>query len=222
MFSQRSIRRFKPDQLPIGDIVSSSSSQQGAQRRLVVICQSHKAADLPSPTTSSLVRRIQPASAARLGRPGSQGARPVDDLKRMLERLPGSRVGTRDRGVLLLGFAGAFRGSKLVALDVADLEFSSAGLAITLRNQDGPRGPLWRIGIPYGSSENNCSVRSLQALLESARITQGAVFRSLDKFQWVQPKQAVRHGRGTHCQATGRGGRTRSVAVCWSFAESSH
>jgi hypothetical protein len=33
----------------------------------------------------------------------------VADLKRMLDRLPGTRVGLRDRDVLLLGFAGAFR-----------------------------------------------------------------------------------------------------------------
>src|SRR5207253_9365040 len=46
-----------------------------------------------------------------------------------------------------------------------------------------------RIGIPYGSSEKTCPVRALQTWLESARIVDGAVFRSLDKFQRVQPKR---------------------------------
>jgi hypothetical protein len=32
----------------------------------------------------------------------------------------------RDRALLLLGFAGAFRRSELVGLDVADLEFARA------------------------------------------------------------------------------------------------
>jgi integrase len=49
--------------------------------------------------------------------------------------------------------------------------------------------PGRRIGIPYGSAEKNCPVRSLHAWLESSRIAQGAVFRSLDKFQRVQPKR---------------------------------
>jgi integrase len=34
--------------------------------------------------------------------------------------------------LLLLGFAGAFRRSELVSLDVADLEFTRAGLIVTL------------------------------------------------------------------------------------------
>jgi site-specific recombinase XerD len=57
----------------------------------------------------------------------------VAELKRMLGKLPNTRVGLRDRALLLLGFAGAFRRAELVALDVADLEFSSAGLAVTLK-----------------------------------------------------------------------------------------
>ena len=96
----------------------------------------------------------------------------------------------RDRALLLLGFAGAFRRSELVALDVADLDFSSAGLAITLRrSKTDQEGPSRRVGIPYGSSAATCPVRSLQAWLETARITGGAVFRSLDSFQRLQPKR---------------------------------
>jgi len=114
----------------------------------------------------------------------------VDDLKRMLDQLPATRVGLRDRALLLLGFAGAFRRSELVALDVADLEFSSAGLAVTLRkSKTDQEGRSRRIGIPYGSSEQSCPVRSLQAWLQTARIVDGPVFRSLDTFQRVQPKR---------------------------------
>src|SRR6185312_2445053 len=43
-----------------------------------------------------------------------------------------------------------------------------------------------RIGIPFGSSEATCPVRSLQAWLETARISDGPVFRALDRFQRVQ------------------------------------
>jgi hypothetical protein len=68
-----------------------------------------------------------------------------------------TRVGLRDRALLLLGFAGAFRRSELVALDVADLEFSSAGLAVTLKkSKTDQEGRSRRIGIPYGSSDKTC------------------------------------------------------------------
>jgi integrase len=160
-------------------------------RRLVVISQAHKAADLPSPTTSSLVRRTHAGIRRSIGTAQTAKAPAVAaDLKRMLAKLPATRVGLRDRALLLLGFAGAFRRSELVALDVADLEFSSAGLAVTLRkSKTDQEGYSRRIGIPYGSSDKTCPVRSLQAWLESAGINEGPVFRSLDKFQRVKPRR---------------------------------
>jgi len=160
-------------------------------RRLVVISQAHKAADLPSPTGSSLVRRVHAGIRRTLGT-AQQGKAPavVGDLKLMLEQLPNTRVGLRDRALLLLGFAGAFRRSELVGLDVADLEFARAGLIVTLRkSKTDQEGRSRRLGIPFGSSEATCPVRSLQAWLETARITEGSVFRSLDRFQRVQPQR---------------------------------
>ena len=157
-------------------------------RRLVVISQAHKAADLPSPTSSSLVRRTHAGIRRTLGT-AQLGKAPavVDDLKRMLEPLPATRVGLRDRALLLLGFAGAFRRSELVSLDVADLEFTRAGLIVTLRrSKTDQEGKSRRLGIPFGSSEATCPVRSLQAWLEVARISDGPVFRSLDRFGRVQ------------------------------------
>jgi integrase len=157
-------------------------------RRLVVISQAHKAADLPSPTTSSLVSRTHAGIRRSLGT-AQNGKAPavVDDLKRMLELIPSTRVGLRDRALLLIGFAGAFRRSELVSLDVADLEFTRAGLIVTLRkSKTDQEGRSRRLGIPYGSSEQTCPVRSLQAWLETARIVDGPVFRALDRFQRVQ------------------------------------
>ncbi len=124
-------------------------------RRLVVISQAHKGADLPSPTTSSLVHRVHAGVRRTIGT-AQVGKAPalVADLKKMLDRLPGTRVGLRDRALLLLGFAGAFRRAELVSLDVADLEFSSAGLIVTLRkSKTDQEGKSRRLGIPYGSSE---------------------------------------------------------------------
>jgi site-specific recombinase XerD len=43
----------------------------------------------------------------------------------------GSLTALRDRALLLLGFAGAFRRSELVALDVADIEEVPEGLRVT-------------------------------------------------------------------------------------------
>ncbi len=172
----------------------SSMADRGAKaatiaRRLVVISQAHKGADLPSPTTASLVHRVHAGVRRTIGtaQPGKAPAL-VADLKRMLEKLPATRVGFRDRAVLLLGFAGAFRRAELVSLDIADLEFSGAGLIVTLRvSKTDQEKSGRRIGIPFGTAENTCPVRALQAWLESARISDGAIFRPMDRFHRVQP-----------------------------------
>ncbi len=67
----------------------------------------------------------------------------------MLAQLPDSLLGTRDRPLLLLGFAGAFRRSELVGLDVAAggtedghgyVEFTRDGLVVTLTRTRRGRG----------------------------------------------------------------------------------
>src|ERR1700674_5246641 len=157
-------------------------------RRLVVISQAHKGADLPSATSSSLVRRVHAGIRRTIGT-AQVGKAPalVADLKKMLDKLPGTRVGLRDRALLLVGFAGAFRRAELVSLDLGDVEFSSAGLIVTLRrSKTDQEGKSRRLGIPFGSSEATCPVRALQAWLETARIQDGPIFRPLDRFQRVQ------------------------------------
>jgi hypothetical protein len=48
--------------------------------------------------------------------------------------------------------APAFRRSELVSLDVVDLEFTRAGLIVTLRkSKTDQEGKSRRLGIPYGS-----------------------------------------------------------------------
>jgi integrase len=56
----------------------------------------------------------------------------TEDLRAML-RAPSNLLGIRDQALLLTGFAGAFRRSGLVALDVSDLTFGPEGLLIKIR-----------------------------------------------------------------------------------------
>ncbi len=96
-------------------------------------------------------------------------------------RTPGI-IGVRDRAMVLLGFAGAFRRSELVALDVEDCTFGKDGLTITLRrsktDQDGAGR---KVGIPYGSNPDTCPVRTIQTWLEMAGIDSGPLFRSINR-----------------------------------------
>jgi integrase len=97
-------------------------------------------------------------------------------------------IGCRDRALVLLGFAGAFRRSELVALEVADCVFGREGLTVLLRrsktDQDGQGR---KVGIPYGSNPETCPMRVLQRWLEQSGVTTGPVFRSLNRHGQVQP-----------------------------------
>ena len=107
----------------------------------------------------------------------------VDDLRRMIARLPENLLGVRDRALLLIGFCGAFRRSELVALDAADVAITRDGLVVTIRrSKTDQEGEGRKIGIPYASHVETCPVRSFQEWLEKSGITQGPLFRPIDRF----------------------------------------
>src|SRR6185436_1885467 len=87
-----------------------------------------------------------------------------------------------------LGFAGAFRRSELVALDVEDCAFGKDGLTVTLRrSKTDQQGAGRKIGIPYGGNPETCPVRTVQAWHELTGITSGALFRSINRHGHVLP-----------------------------------
>src|SRR5205823_8312253 len=92
----------------------------------------------------------------------------------------GDMKGLRDRALLLLGFAGAFRRSELVALNVGDLEESELGFKVAIRHsKTDQEGMGQTIAIVRGSVA--CPVAALKAWLEAAGITTGPVFRAVRK-----------------------------------------
>jgi integrase len=121
----------------------------------------------------------------------------VEDLRAMVEAMVPRRCGQawrllelRDRALLLLGFAGAFRRSELVSFDVEDLELSRAGLAVRLRrSKTDQEGQGRRVGIPRGQRAETCPVRALQAWLERARIEAGPIFRGVNRHGQLQSGQ---------------------------------
>jgi integrase len=91
----------------------------------------------------------------------------------------GGLIALRDRALLLLGFAGAFRRSEL-ALDYEDIEETEAGLKITIRRgKTDQEGSGATIAILRGTLA--CPVAALRAWLDAAGLTTGPVFRSIRK-----------------------------------------
>jgi integrase len=88
------------------------------QRRLAAISQLHQEAGFPSPTQTWPMKQFLAGLRRELG-VAPERKRPLlaEDLREILLDLPDTRLGKRDRALLLLGFSGAFRRSELVALD---------------------------------------------------------------------------------------------------------
>ena len=153
------------------------------QRRLSAIAQAHKEAGADSPT------RLPPVPRVWAGIRRAHGAAPVAkaplltaDVRAMVEHLPDGLLGLRDRALLLVGFAGGFRRSELVAFNMEDAAFTRDGLVLTLRRaKTGQEGQGRPVGIPYGGRPLTCPVRALEDWLRAAAIADGPLFRAVDR-----------------------------------------
>jgi len=150
-------------------------------RRLVSIGKAHTTQGMPSPTDTELVRATLRGIRHTHGSAQRQVAPAVkEDVLAMVANLHGMK-GIRDKALLLIGFAGAFRRSELVSLTVADIEQAKQGLVIHLRrsktDQDG-RGR--KIAIPFARGAV-CPVLALQEWLEASGISEGPIFRPVNR-----------------------------------------
>ena len=101
-------------------------------------------------------------------------------VQAMVALAPDRLTGLRDRALLLLGFAGAFRRSELVALDVADVEETETGLLITIRrSKTDQEGEGVAIAIARGTIA--CPARVFREWLDAATIESGPIFRPINK-----------------------------------------
>ena len=90
----------------------------------------------------------------------------------MVALCPDNMIGKRDRALLCLGFAGAFRRSELCALEVADLTEVPDGLRILIRRSKGDQeGQGQEVAIPRGYKLR--PVEAVQTWLAAAEISSG-------------------------------------------------
>ena len=104
-----------------------------------------------------------------------------DDLFLVLDHMGDDVRAARDRALLLIGFAGGFRRSEVVGLNVEDIGSVRRGLIISLRHSKTDQEGLGRrIGIPVGRTRW-CPVAALSRWLDLAGIASGPIFRSVNR-----------------------------------------
>lgn len=161
------------------------------QRRLAAISQMHQQTGFESPTRAWAVKQFLSGLRRELGAAPTR-KRPVliDDLRQILAEVPDTPLGKRDRALLLLGFAGAFRRSELVALDVADLEDNREGLIVRIRkSKTDQEGEGRAVGIPRGADPPTCPVETLAVWRAAAKIETGPLFRGVNRHGQVLPER---------------------------------
>ena len=164
-------------------------------RRVAAIRYAHRLADLPVPTDDERVRAVVRGIRRTFGIAKRPKTPATNDRLLAIGNTPAA---LRDRALLLLGFAGAFRRSELVALDLADIEETVEGLRVTIRRgKTDQEGAGATVAIVRGSVA--CPAEALKAWLGAAGITQGPIFRPVNKAGKVLPDrltaQSVAHPR---------------------------
>lgn len=156
-------------------------------KHLAAIAQAHRVSGHPMPEHPDLgliwagIRRKNGIA------PVQKRALVTADLKRVVSRLPSTTAGIRDKALLLVGFAGAFRRSELVALHLgagqfgSTIEFVAGGLEARLgRSKTDQEGRGQVIAIPRGKTRL-CPVAALRAWLEISQICNGPIWRAVDR-----------------------------------------
>jgi site-specific recombinase XerD len=150
-------------------------------RRLASLSKAHKASNHSNPVSTELVRATFRGIRNTHGTHQRQVAPAIkEDVLAMVRGLTGIK-GARDKALLLIGFAGAFRRSELVALTVEDVEQVKQGLVIYLRrSKTDQAGEGRKIAIPYARG-TVCPVHALQEWLQISEIESGLIFRSITR-----------------------------------------
>lgn len=171
--------------LYITDLASRPLAVATIVRRLTAISKAHAASGFPSPasTRNLVVGDTLRGIKRTLGTaPHRKDALLAADICRLIAACPKNLLGTRDKALFLVSFAGAFRRSESSGLNVEDLKYCREGLVCTLRrSKTDQEGAGRKVGIPFGKNKTTCPVCALKLWLKKGRIKSGPVFRAVNR-----------------------------------------
>ena len=154
-------------------------------RRLAAIKFAYSCLEIESPTDSEVVR------AALKGIKRDEKAPPVkakkaavvNIIKNMVQLCDSSSLrGIRDRAILLLGFAGAFRRIELVGINIEDIDFKEKGMEIKIHKSKTDQEKQGNIKIILPAKDKAyCPITAVTLWIEKAKLKEGALFRGVNK-----------------------------------------
>jgi integrase len=152
-------------------------------RWIASISQAHQIAGHETPTHSIDVRRTL-AGIKRESGSKQRRVAPImtEELMAMVDKMPDTLTGRRDKAILLLGFGGAMRRSEITRLKIEDFQSDTRGAIVDLgktkTDQDGEDS---KVAIPKAKNPKYCPIIALKSWLSVSGITDGQVFRAINK-----------------------------------------
>jgi site-specific recombinase XerD len=109
----------------------------------------------------------------------------INDLKLIINVINEEnnlKIRSKNKALILIGFAGGFRRSELVSILYEDIEFVREGVKIFVkRSKTDQSGEGMTKGIPYFSNPEYCPVASLKNWVQENQIKSGKIFDMSDK-----------------------------------------
>lgn len=166
---------------------AESHSPRTLAARLAALSWWHERQGFPDPTRMPAVRDTLRGIRRRYGGPPKKAPplamESVEALVKVLAADSTDLAALRDAALLQVGFFGTLRRSELVGIQVADLEWTSAGVTIVLpRSKTDQEAQGCKTSIPFAPGAPLCPASALRTWLDAAGIVDGPVFRRVDRW----------------------------------------
>jgi len=156
-------------------------------RRLAAIRQWHRLHKHPNPAADEVVQIVMEGIKRTLGtEPEQCAAFDIEEYKACLALIPATPTGLRDRALLLAGFAGGFRRSELVALNIEGVKFTREGAVLTYRgSKTNQYKKIEEKALFFSPDPATCPVRAMQDYLEVLDRVAGPLFVRIRKNEQI-------------------------------------
>lgn len=148
-------------------------------RKLAAISKLHELNNLDLPTKDKAFRAVMEGIKRTKGvRQKQAPAFKLKDLKKILQAMDTTtHSGLRDKCLLLVGFAGAYRRSELVSLNIEDVDFNDDGAIISLsRSKTNQYGESEEKAFFYSPEADFCPIRNLKQWIKRLERPTGPLF----------------------------------------------
>jgi integrase len=161
-----------------------------AQRHVAAIAAAHRAKDLAFDTKHPALKRALDGIRRTYGdRQDGASALRTPEILKLCGTFALDARSVRNKAIVLLGFAGGFRRSELVALDLEDLRFKPEGLEILVgRGKTDQTGVGRLVGILPGANPESCPIAAVRAWLRTAELEgdEGPLFRPINRWGSIE------------------------------------